>query len=456
MSLWQHQKDGIDLMTREPSAMLAFDMGTGKTRTVIEFMHREQPRRTLIVAPKSVVPVWPREFEKVSSPFDVREFSKGGTAVKAKEIRKALESQNGKPLAVVINYDSVWRDRLKDLLRYTEWDLIVADESHKIKAHNSRCSRFMGLFANQHNARRVCLTGTPMPHSPLDVFGQYRFLRPDIYGTNYTWFKNRYCQTVTIDLPTGGRFEKIIGWVNQEELHDKFYSIAMRVNKRYVLDLPPTMHTTVPVRLSDKAWKTYKEIENGFISYLESGDAVTASNVLAKMVRMQQIASGFVVTESGGVADVDGSKADALADLVEGIDRPIAVFCKYHHTLDAIKEVAKKLKRPCRELSGRINEIGGYWDAAENEVAAIQIQAGGVGIDLTACADVVYYDQTWSLGEYDQSLARVDRPGQKSPVTYYHLLATGTIDEGIKRALEQRVDLITSILERRKLSGCVD
>lgn len=450
MGLWKHQERGVQLIDREPGAMLAFDMGTGKSRTVIHWINQRQPRRTLIVAPKSVVPVWPREFAKVDSKVQVVELSKGTTKDKAKRIRTEIDTQNGKPLAVVINYDSIWRPHLKDLIRHTPWDLIVADESHKIKSHNSRVSRFMGLLAAQHG-RRVCLTGTPMPHSPLDVFGQYRFLRPDIFGTNYTNFRARYCQSTTIDLPTGGRFEKIIGWVNQDDLHEKFYSIAERVAKRDVLDLPPVMHTTVPVRLESKTWRAYKELENGFISYLASGEVVTASNILAKMIRLQQITSGFAVTEDGATVQIDTSKQEALEDILDGTSAPVAVFCRFHQSLDQVKHVARSLGRPCVELSGRLNEVGGYWNAEPGAVAAIQIQAGGVGIDLTECADVVYWDQTWSLGEYDQSLARVDRPGQRRNVTYYHLIAEGTIDEGIKQALDKRADLIESILKRRAI-----
>jgi SNF2 family DNA or RNA helicase len=76
--------------------------------------------------------------------------------------------------------------------------------------------------------------------------------------------------------------------------------------------------------------------------------------------------------------------------------------------------------------------------------------AGGLGIDLTAARRCVYYSLGFSLGDYEQSLARLHRPGQGHPVTYYHLVAEGTVDRRVYRALSKRRDVVESVLEELK------
>ena len=100
------------------------------------------------------------------------------------------------------------------------------------------------------------------------------------------------------------------------------------------------------------------------------------------------------------------------------------------------------------ELSGRIKQNFEFQDG-EGDILAVQIQAGGVGIDLTRTRYCIYYSLGFNLGEYQQSLARVHRPGQEHPVTYIHLLATGTVDQQVHNALQRRENVIEAVLHGR-------
>lgn len=80
----------------------------------------------------------------------------------------------------------------------------------------------------------------------------------------------------------------------------------------------------------------------------------------------------------------------------------------------------------------------------------MQIQSGGAGVDFTRSRYCIYYSLGFSLGDYDQSLARIHRPGQQREVTYYHLIAKDTVDEQVYAALDARRDVVTSIMEGRK------
>ncbi len=114
-------------------------------------------------------------------------------------------------------------------------------------------------------------------------------------------------------------------------------------------------------------------------------------------------------------------------------------------TWRSIHKVAKKLKRKSLELSGRRKELA-EWKAGEAPILAVQIQSGGVGIDLTRARYCVYYSLGFNLGEYEQSLKRVHRPGQTRTVHYYYLLMERTVDIATMRALQQRKRVVEAIL----------
>src|SRR5581483_5552238 len=123
--------------------------------------------------------------------------------------------------------------------------------------------------------------------------------------------------------------------------------------------------------------------------------------------------------------------------------------CRFHADLDAVHEACQALGYASLELSGRRNELK-QWQSGEAQVLAVQISAGGVGVDLTRARYSIYFSLSFSLGEYDQSLSRVHRPGQTRPVEHIHLVAKGTVDEKIIRALERRAEVIQAILAEIK------
>ncbi|NLW75523.1 MAG: DEAD/DEAH box helicase, partial [Methanomicrobiales archaeon] len=330
------------------------------------------------------------------------------------------------------------------ILNFANFDLVVCDESHRIKAAGSSVSKYLAKVADRV-PYKLCLTGTPMPHGPMDLYGQYRFLDKGIFGISFTKFRARYAQMVPLGM-TG--ISKIIGYQNQDEMHDKFYSIAYRAD-RDVLELPDAIHNTREVELDPKTMKIYKNLEKDFYSWIAEDKEVTIRNALAKILRLQQVTSGHIPSDEGEILTVGTEKAEALAELFEDIsaDEPIVVFCRFRHDLDMIIQTAQKIGRTVCELSGRCNQLA-EWQEGKYSVIAVQIQAGGVGVDLTRACYCVYYSVGHSLGDYEQSLARIHRPGQERTVFYYHLVASGTIDEKVYKSLHDKKDIVQAILDR--------
>ncbi|MBE0656622.1 MAG: DEAD/DEAH box helicase, partial [Bryobacteraceae bacterium] len=123
--------------------------------------------------------------------------------------------------------------------------------------------------------------------------------------------------------------------------------------------------------------------------------------------------------------------------------------CRFHKDLEAVNRVADETGRRSLELSGRADELQ-LWQAGGAPVLAVQIDSGGVGVDLTRARYAIYYSLGFSLGSYEQSLARIHRPGQTRPVTYIHLLAEGTVDQKVMTALARRSDVVNSVLQQMK------
>jgi SNF2 family DNA or RNA helicase len=148
---------------------------------------------------------------------------------------------------------------------------------------------------------------------------------------------------------------------------------------------------------------------------------------------------------------VDSAKQNLLADTLEdiGAGEPVVVFCRFHADLDAVHEAAKTAGFESLELSGRRDELK-RWQSGEAQVLAVQISAGGVGVDLTRARYSIYFSLSFSLGEYDQALSRVHRPGQTRPVEHIHLVARNTVDRKIMRALEKRAEVVEAILAEIK------
>lgn len=451
---WQNQEEAINFMRSHSAVMLDFDMGTGKTRTVIDAMF-ELPGAwlVLVLCPKAVVPVWRQNLEKFATgkEWDCWDLQSGTVVRKAENLREFLEASRISPHLrrrfVVINYESAWRAGLGELLQTTVWDAVVLDESHRVKAAGSKISRFVAKLG-RHAARRLCLSGTPMAHSPLDVYGQYRFLDPTVFGTNYGNFLQQYA------ILGGPEKRFVVGYKNQQELMTKFRSIAVTCRMSDVrerLKIPEALPDVVyHVGLPPASRKILRGLERDMIAACEAG-VVVANNVLVKLLRCLQVTSGFCATVAAPgapeeVTELNHAKAEMLASILEDVGAtPVVVFATFRHDLDTIRGEALKAGREAYELSGRVNELEAWQTAEGGAVLAVQIQAGAEGVDMTRANHAVYFSLPHSLALYNQSRARLYRPGQTRPVSFMHIIATGTVDEGVYRALERKEDIIEGI-----------
>jgi hypothetical protein len=232
-----------------------------------------------------------------------------------------------------------------------------------------------------------------------------------------------------------------------DEFDSKFHRLAYVAGPE-VLNIPEPLHIVRHCELSANGQRIYYDLEKDFYAEVEAGE-ITASNALVKALRLQQAASGFArLADSDKEVEIDDSKKALLADLLADVDESVVVFCRFRHDLDTVHDVSNQLKKTSCELSGRYNQLALWQQHTSPSILVVQTQAGGVGIDLSRAKIAIYYSLGLSLGDHLQSLARLQAKDMTWHPAYYYLLAKGTVDEKVYRALHDRKDVIEEIMKR--------
>ncbi|HYF72541.1 MAG TPA: DEAD/DEAH box helicase, partial [Nocardioides sp.] len=494
-TLWDHQIRAVEFASTTLASLLAIPMGGGKTLSTIATVNRTGAKRVMIVCPNKVRGVWPREVRKFSRKswhiVDGFRESKRARAGRVSlsltdrlhQAEETLECNCGADVhAVVVNYEAFANDPWNGWIPARKLDLMVYDEIHRLKSYRLKTktgkrsiSGALAQFVN-YSERRIGLTGTPMPQTPLDLYGIFRALDPGIFGGSWTLFRSRYA------IPNPNLPEMVIGYQNVEELAEKFFSITYR--PEIDLKLPAVTDVTRECELEPKAQKVYDSLDKELWADLSSftgkgvpdlnaldalADAeleeferddsttVTPANIMVKLLRLQQLTGGTVIDDEDNRIRVSSAKAELLEEVLDEVGcvagqehepEPVVVFCRFRSDLDAVREIAERNRLRYAEVSGRHHD-GLTRDSEmtpDADVVGVQIQSGGTGVDLTRARVGIWYSLGYSLSDYDQARKRLDRPGQTRPVVFVHLLAKGTADYDVYGALEDRRSVIHGVM----------
>lgn len=462
-NLFQHQVRGYNMalinFTLRRGFGFLFEMGCGKTLTAIAVagtLYSERKiNKLLVVAPTSVCSVWPEDFGKFADFPHLEKIMLGTKSQRLKQL-KELESFPCEALKVaVINYESVWRDDIFDKLVEFNADMIICDESQRIKTHDAQQSKAMHQLGDLARYKLI-LSGTPVQNNAVDLYSQYRFLDPTVFGNNFYKFRNRFC------VMGGFNRRQIVNYKDLDLLIKKEHSIAYRVTKKEALDLPEQTFETRYITLTPSEKKLYNTLKKESATELANGGTISASTVLTKLLRLQQFTGGFVIADGEEKPQQIGSgKINALEDIVDDyvIDsgKKLVIFARFRAELDLIRKLLdkKKLKYGVIygdiKLSDRGEIVRDFQENKETKVFLAQIDTAGLGITLTAADTCVYYSVNFNYAAYSQSLARIHRIGQRNTCTYIHLTTKGTVDELIMKALHKKEDLAKTIVDDWKI-----
>lgn len=437
---------------------LLFEMGCGKTLTAIAIAgagyQMGKVERLLIVAPTSVVAVWPKELQEYAKFKYTCKTLLGEKKQRIKQIDDLLKFPFKALKVAVINYESTWRPEILEKLKEFDADMVIADESQRIKTYDAAQSKAMHELGDQARYKLI-LSGTPVQTAAIDIWSQYRFLDKTVFGDNFFKFRGRYA------IMGGYGNKKIVGYKDLEGLIKKEHSIAFRVTKDEALDLPEQTFETRKIQFNQKEKNLYERIKKDSYAELDGGGHITATTVLTRLLRLQQLAGGFLVQDDAQKPQlVSRAKLDALADIIEdyviGSGKKLVIFARFIAEVKAIMELADKV------LPKELKQVAIYGDIKKEDRGDIvkqfqedpntvlfigQIDTAGTGITLTAADTCVYYSKNFNYATYSQSLSRIHRIGQRNCCTYIDLEIEGTIDELISKALSRKEDMAKTVVD---------
>lgn len=464
-NLYKHQIRGANMALRAFDALDAktpgggfgelFEMGCGKTLTTIAvagaLYNLGKIDRVLVVAPTSVCSVWPHDLNQFAAfPWEARVLL--GDKKKRLKALNELENWPFKALRIaVINYESTHREGIFEALAAYKPDLIVCDESQRIKNPSAAQSKALHKLGDAAPFRMI-LSGTPVQNNAVDLYSQYRFLDPAVYGANFYAFKNRYC------IMGGYGQHQIVGYRNMDELVEKEHSVAYRVTKEECLDLPQQTFINRYVQFTDAEQAIYEQLRKSSFLELETGENVTATTILTMYLRLMQLTGGFLTAdESTRPKQVNTAKLDALADIVDDyvVDagKKLVIFARFRAEIAAIENLLRLRKIQYGSIYGDVpmeergKIVEDFQTNPDTKVFVAQIQTAGLGITLHAASTAVFYSYDYNYANYAQALARIHRIGQRFPVTYIHLVVDGSIDEKILAALENKEDMAKTVVD---------
>lgn len=464
-NLYKHQIRGANMALRAFGALDAktpgggfgelFEMGCGKTLTTIAvagaLYNLGKIDRVLVVAPTSVCSVWPHDLNQFATfPWEARVLL--GDKKKRLKALNELENWPFKALRIaVINYESTHREGIFEALAAYKPDLIVCDESQRIKNPSAAQSKALHKLGDAAPFRMI-LSGTPVQNNAVDLYSQYRFLDPAVYGANFYAFKNRYC------IMGGYGQHQIVGYRNMDELVEKEHSVAYRVTKEECLDLPQQTFINRYVQFTDAEQAIYEQLRKSSFLELETGENVTATTILTMYLRLMQLTGGFLTAdESTRPKQVNTAKLDALADIIDDyvVDagKKLVIFARFRAEIAAIENLLRLRKIQYGSIYGDVpmeergKIVEDFQTNPDTKVFVAQIQTAGLGITLHAASTAVFYSYDYNYANYAQALARIHRIGQRLPVTYIHLVVDGSIDEKILAALENKEDMAKTVVD---------
>jgi SNF2 family DNA or RNA helicase len=378
-------------------------------------------RKVLVIAPLRVArDTWPAEIEK----WEHLQGLKYTVAIGSERERKAALLQ--KAQVHLINRENVEWLVTKSGLPF-DYDMVVVDELSSFKSHQAK--RFKSLLKVRPSVKRIVgLTGTPSSNGLMDLWAEFRLLD---MGERLGRFIGNYRSTFFV--PDKRNAQMVFSYKPKPGAEDAIYrlisDITISMKGRDYLKLPELIMNEVSVQMSETEEQHYQTMKDDMVLSLK-GKEIDAANSAALSGKLLQMANGAVYDENHGVAHLHDRKLDALEDLIEAANgKPVLIAYWFKHDLERILE-----RFPAEHLD-TADSIR-KWNAGDIPIAVIHPASAGHGLNLQAGGStLVWFSLTWSLELYQQTNARLWRQGQKDTVVIHYIIAKGTIDEQVMKAL---------------------
>lgn len=431
---FKHQEDGIKFLLKNKKCILADSMGLGKTYQSIVAALESESERILIICPSSLKINWMREIENFCSKDDV----------------SIINGNYWNPSKfTIVNYDVLknFHTVAEKNKEYEDWelmrkivefnpDLIILDEAHFIKNHNSKRGAILKDLSKNFGCERFwLLTGTPIANRPMDYYNLLSIIDSPL-TTNWVHFAKTYCEGKR--FRKGGKYIWVTkGASNLDELSSKTKRTILRRKKEEVLDLPPKLVTPIYLELENVT--AYKSV---WETYLEKRRLEGKKGNPAKDIVEMTLLRTFIAMET---VPYSIEKAEEALEQ----DKKVIIFCNFNDEMDAFnRHFGNKAVCVRGGMSDKQKQLSvdRFQEDDSCKVFVGQIKAAGVGLTLTKAEIVIMNSLDWVPGNHEQAEDRAYRIGQKETVNIYYMLIDNTIDTLVWHILNEKKKIIGTIM----------
>ena len=468
---YKHQLDALKKSWDKRFFAYFMEMGTGKSKVLIDnismLYDQGKINGALIVAPKGVYKNW---YDLEIPTHMVKHIEKKMVLWQATISQKQqllLNSlfETGEDLHILImNVESLSTQKGYDFAQkflFSHRTLMAIDESTTIKNPGAKRTQNICKLGLASRYNRI-LTGSPVTKSPLDLFKQCEFLKPDLLGfTSYYAFRARYAKLKTANF--GGKsFQLVIGYKNLDELSKNIKPFSSRILKKDCLDLPPYTYMKRIIQLSAEQKSVYEQMKKQAVAFLR-GKSMTTATALVQLMRLQQITCGHFKDDQGKITQLKNNRVSELLKVLEETEGKAIIWCHWRHDVEnVVKAITTAKDSENNLLYGPRSVVTYYGDTSdEDRQKAIKLiqdpssdvrflvgttQTAGYGLTLTEANTMIYFSNGYDLEKRTQSEARINRIGQKRKMTYIDIICENTIDEKIVKALRKKINIASEIM----------
>lgn len=418
-ALRPYQWEGVSFLAKSEGALLADEMGMGKTVQAAVALRiqlaMENVDRALIVTPTSLSLNWMRELATWAPGLTVRLVE--GTAAD----RRATYAL---PIPVLITtYEQLRIDR-PQMPADLWFDIVVLDEAQRIKNANSTSALACRLLRRTSS---WALTGTPVENSLEDLASIFAFVRPGL---------------IQAGMP-------------RRLIHDRIKPYFLRRRKSDVLaELPPIIVQDMYLELGSFQRRAYDELWDN------RAQLVCTEGLPASDVHMLAVITKLKLLCNFDPSSEESSKLDALRLVLEGLsegDDKVILFSQFVTTLRWIAERIGQI--PCSMLHGGMSmaerdaAVAEFESEAGPRVFLISLRAGGVGLNLNSASTVIMFDRWWNPALEEQAIQRAHRYGRKRPLHVMRFVVQETVEQRIESILQSKQALFSEYVDGAKNSA---
>ncbi|HEV3416860.1 MAG TPA: DEAD/DEAH box helicase [Pirellulales bacterium] len=408
-----YQFEGIAFLFPRVAAVLADEMGLGKTMQAITairlLIHAGEIRSVLLVCPKPLVTNWQREFALWAPELPL-------AVIEGEQEKRRWQWQLPDAPIKIANYEALNRDRRMVVDSGLHFDLVVLDESQRIKNRNSTTSQVVRSISR---TRSWAITGTPVENSPDDLVGIFEFVAPGHLSPDMK--------------------PRSMGRAAGEY-------VLRRTKDKVLTDLPPKLFRDAELELTPEQRHTYQLAEDeGVLRLTEMGDEATIHHVFELVLRLKQICNFDPATG-------ESAKLERLAADLEEVAASGQKAIVFSQWVQSLQTLGRRLRRfgtleyhgqiPSRKRDAVIEQ---FRDDPRRHVLLISYGAGGVGLNLQFAGYVFLFDRWWNPAVEDQAINRAHRIGAAGPVTVCRFLTLDTIEQRINQILEEKREIFDTI-----------